>query len=87
MFGMLSVLAELQRKLIVANTRDGFATARARGRRGGRPPRLTTEQARLAQHLYDADEMTVQQIAELFDARRGTSYGHLNHSVRTAPAA
>ncbi len=32
MFGMLSVLAELQRELIVANTRDGLAAARARGR-------------------------------------------------------
>ncbi|MGH9223440.1 MAG: recombinase family protein [Acidimicrobiales bacterium] len=39
MFGMLSVLAERQRELIVANTLDGLAAARARGRRGGRPPR------------------------------------------------
>lgn len=39
MFGMLSVLAELQRELIVANTRDGLAAARARGRKGGRPPK------------------------------------------------
>lgn len=38
MFGMLSVLAELQRELIVANTRDGLAAARARGRNGGRRP-------------------------------------------------
>jgi hypothetical protein len=28
MFGMLSVLAELQRELIIANTRDGLAAAR-----------------------------------------------------------
>ncbi len=35
MFGMLSVLAELQRELIVANTNDGLASARARGRVGG----------------------------------------------------
>ncbi len=35
MFGMLSVLAELPRELIVAKTRDGLAAAR--GRRGGRP--------------------------------------------------
>ncbi|MCM3510632.1 recombinase family protein [Rothia sp. P100] len=41
MFGMLSVLAELQRELIVANTRDGLASARARGRTGGRRPKLT----------------------------------------------
>jgi DNA invertase Pin-like site-specific DNA recombinase len=54
MFGMLSVLAELQRELIVANTMDGLASARARGRVGGRRPRLTEDQAGLAQELYDA---------------------------------
>lgn len=35
MFGMLSVLAEFHRELIVANTRDGLAAARARGKRAG----------------------------------------------------
>jgi hypothetical protein len=54
MFGMLSVLAELQRELIIANTRDGLAAARLRGRKGGRRPRLNPEQAILAQQLYDA---------------------------------
>src|SRR5918911_3059087 len=51
MFGMLSVLAELQRELIVANTRDGLAAARARGRTGGRRPKLTPAQVRQAQRL------------------------------------
>ena len=51
MFGMISVLAELQRGLIVANTRDGLAAARARGRRGGRRPRLSAHQAEVAQQL------------------------------------
>jgi hypothetical protein len=45
MFGTLSALAELQRELIVANTRDGLAAARARGRNGGRPPKLDAEQS------------------------------------------
>jgi DNA invertase Pin-like site-specific DNA recombinase len=35
MFGMPSVLAELQRELIVANTNDGLASARARGASAG----------------------------------------------------
>ncbi|MFB6783238.1 recombinase family protein [Streptomyces sp. NPDC056352] len=67
MFGMLSVLAELQRELIVANTNDGLASARARGRVGGRRPKLTPDQAELAQQLYDAREKTVQQIADMFN--------------------
>ena len=78
MFGMLSVLAELQRELIIANTRDGLNAARARGRKGGRKPKLTPEQARHAQELYDAGNHTVQQIADLLKTPRSTIYGHLN---------
>jgi hypothetical protein len=56
MFGMLSVLAELQRELIVASTRDGLAAARARGRNGGRRRKLDAKQVaqqRQAPHLPD----------------------------------
>jgi len=95
MFGMLSVLAELQRELIVANTRDGLAAARARGRRGGRPPKLTPDQVALAQRLYDAGEHTVAQIAAMLGVPRSTIYGHLDkatvgtrpHAQKTAAAA
>lgn len=78
MFGMLSVLAELQRELIVANTRDGLAAARARGRTGGRRPKLTADQARAAQRMYDEGEHTVAQIAGILNVKRGTLYGHLD---------
>jgi DNA invertase Pin-like site-specific DNA recombinase len=84
MFGMLSVLAELQRELIVANTNDGLASARARGRVGGRRPRLTVDQAALAQRLYDEREKTVQQIADMFGVPRSTMYGHLD-KTKTVP--
>lgn len=88
MFGMLSVLAELQRELIVANTRDGLESARARGRNGGRRPRLTAGQVELAQQLYDAGDKTVQQIADIFGVPRTTVYGHLdNHTVGSRPRA
>jgi DNA invertase Pin-like site-specific DNA recombinase len=83
MFGMLAVLAELQRELIVANTHDGLAAARARGRVGGRRPKLTLDQVKLAQQLYDKREKTVRQIADLFGVPRTTVYNHL----KTTPAA
>ena len=85
MFGMLSVLAELQRELILANTRDGLAAARARGRVGGRRPKLSPEQAALAQQQYDAGDKTVQEIADLFGVPRSTVYGYLNRDT-TVPA-
>jgi DNA invertase Pin-like site-specific DNA recombinase len=86
MFGMLSVLAELQRELIVANTMDGLTAARARGRVGGRRPKLTADQAALAQQLYDMRDKTVQQIADLFGVPRSTVYGNLKgDTVRRQP--
>ncbi len=74
MFGMLSVLAEFQRELIVANTRDGVAAART----GGRPSKFTSDQTALAQRLYDGGEKTVAQIAAMLNVPRTTVYGHLN---------
>ncbi|MEV0152073.1 MULTISPECIES: helix-turn-helix domain-containing protein [unclassified Nonomuraea] len=68
-------------KLIIANTNDGLAAARARGRVGGRRPRLTPEQATLAQELYDARIRTMQQIADLFGVPRSTVYGHLDKNT------
>jgi DNA invertase Pin-like site-specific DNA recombinase len=87
MFGMLSVLSELQRELILANnTRDGLAAARARGRVGDRRPKLSLEQAALAQQRCDAGETTVQQIADLFAVSRSTVYGSLNRVTARTPA-
>ena len=67
-----AVLAELQRELIIANTRDGLAAARARGR-VRRPPAHPYRQARLnsPSRCYDAGDMTVQQIAGLSPAYPG----------------
>lgn len=72
----LDLLAGLQRTLVSASTRAGLDAARARGRRGGRPPRLTAEAAAEAQRLYD-EGRSVTEIAEKLDVPRTTVYGHL----------
>ncbi|MBB5158345.1 recombinase family protein [Saccharopolyspora phatthalungensis] len=85
-YRMLAAVAEFQRDLIVANTNEGLAAARARGRKGGRRPKLTEQQAELAQQLYDAREKTVQEIADLFTVPRSTIYGYLNKSDQPSGA-
>lgn len=81
MFRIFAALAEFERDLIRERVNAGLAAARARGRTGGRKPRLTEDQAELAQQLYDARQHTVQQIADMFGVPRGTVYGYLNRQA------
>ncbi len=75
MLPTLELLAGLQRTLVSASTRAGLDAARARGRRGGRPPRLGADAAAEAQRLYD-EGRSVTEIAEKLDVPRTTVYGH-----------
>ncbi len=68
----------------MANTNDGLASVRARARVGGRRPKLTVDQAELAQQLYDAREKTGEQIADMFNVSRSTVYGHIDKN-KTVP--
>lgn len=86
LYGMFAIFAEFQRELIIANTRDGLAAARARGRKGGRPRRLRPRQAQLAREMYaeigpdGKRRYTVQQIADELGVARTTVYGYLSKS-------
>lgn len=47
-FGIFAALAEFERELITERTVAGLASARARGRKGGRPFKMTAAKLRLA---------------------------------------
>lgn len=87
LYRMLAAVAEFQRDLTVANTREGLAAARARGRKGGRKPKLTAAQVRDAQAKYDSRQWTVQAIANLYGVPRSTLYNHLATGSSPAPRA
>lgn len=71
-FHVLAALGEFERELIRERTNAGIAAARARGKKGGRPAALTPAQIRTAKALYDAREMTVQEIADHLGVSRST---------------
>jgi DNA invertase Pin-like site-specific DNA recombinase len=76
-FSIFGALAEFERALIRERTMAGLAAARARGRVGGRPPVMTADKIKVARQLYDAKDLTVEQIAKTIGVSRKTIYRHL----------
>ncbi|EMB4692617.1 recombinase family protein [Citrobacter farmeri] len=72
-YTMLSAAAEMERENIIERTRAGLAVARAKGRIGGRRPKLTPEQWAQAGRLLAAGE-TRQRVAIIYDVGISTLY-------------
>ncbi len=83
-FHILGALDEFQRELIVEGTKEGLAAARARGRNGGRKPKLTRSQVKHARELYRGGGKTVAEIASLLGCSRQTVYRALEPDAVTA---
>jgi len=76
-FHIFASLAEFEREIIRERTNAGLSAARARGRKGGRRPKLTPGKLETAWTLYQGKQHTVAQIAEIVGVSRATLYRHL----------
>ena len=72
-FTMVAAFAEFERELMRSRTMDGLAAARARGKLGGRKPKLSEKQVAEVTRLY-IEQRPVQEIADLFGVSRPTVY-------------
>lgn len=73
--------AEFEHSIMQGRTKDGLAAARARGRVGGRKPKMTPARISEAKKLYEAQNKTVQEIADLFGVSRPTIYRHVRETL------
>ena len=85
MSGVFAALAEFERELIVERTRAGLASARARGRRGGRPYKMTPAKLRLAQAAMGRRETGVGALCAELGVTRQTLYRHVDPEGRLRP--
>jgi DNA invertase Pin-like site-specific DNA recombinase len=74
-FNIFSALAQFERRLIQERTKAGLAAARARGRRGGRPP-LDADHAKVlaARKLHGDTAITITDICKTLNISRSTYY-------------
>lgn len=73
-FHVFAALSEFERSLIRERTQAGLAAARARGRAGGRKPKLDDKQVREIRRLMTDPTIPVSQIAKSYKVSRTTIY-------------
>ena len=77
MFGIFAALAEFERDLISERTKAGLASARARGRKGGAPFKMTAAKVRLAMAAMGQKETKVADLCSELGITRQTLYRHV----------
>ena len=85
MSGLFAALAEFERELTRERARAGLASARARGRRGGRPYKMTPAKLRLAQAAMGQRKTRVGELCAELGITRQTLYRHVDPQGRIRP--
>ncbi|HEX5285684.1 MAG TPA: recombinase family protein [Polaromonas sp.] len=77
-FGIFAALADFERELISERTKAGMASARARGRMGGRKFKMTAAKLRLAMAAMGQPETRVGDLCVELGITRQTLYRHVS---------
>ena len=76
-FHIFGALAEFERAVIRERTRAGLEAARARGRKGGRPPKISAQDLKAARALLADRTITVVEVAARIGVSPATLYRHM----------
>jgi DNA invertase Pin-like site-specific DNA recombinase len=81
-FHIFGALAEFEREIIRERTQAGLQAARARGRNGGRPKKLTNKQIQMLQHLAADKKHSVKEICQTLGIGRTAFYRYVTPEQR-----
>ena len=77
-FGIFAALSEFEREMIKERTLAGMASARARGRKGGRPYKMTQAKLRRAMASLGQIKTKIKPLCEELGISKQTLYRHLS---------
>ena len=77
-FGIFAALAEFEAELIRERTKSGLAAARARGRLGGRPRKMTIENLKMAMAAMADPNTKASEVASRLGITTTTLYSYVN---------
>lgn len=77
-FGIFAVLAEFERELISERTKAGLASARARGRKGGRPRKMDESTIKMAAAAMADQKAVATEVAKKLGITTTTLYAYVN---------
>ena len=77
-FGIFAALSEFEREMIKERTLAGMVSARARGRKGGRPYKVTQAKLRLAMASLGQLETKIGPLCEELGITKQTLYRHVS---------
>ncbi len=76
-FHVFGALAEFERELVRERTNAGLASAKSRGRSGGRPKIMNDRRIHLAQAMLKDPDITVKEICRTLQISKTTLYRYL----------
>lgn len=79
MMTVFQAFSQFERDLIVERTKEGLKSARARGRKGGRP-KVDGKKLNRALKLYKSNEYTLSEITAMTGISKATIYRYLKKS-------
>lgn len=85
-FQIFGALAEFERNIIRERTNAGLAAARARGRKGGRKPKLSATSIKTMQTMYDSRKHSINEICSLMKITKPTFYKYIKKTTADNPA-
>lgn len=81
MMTVFQAFSQFERDLIVERTKEGLKSARARGRKGGRP-RVNQRDVARAVKLYESQTYSIREITEMTGISKATIYRYLKSNTK-----